>query len=236
MKMFPPLIAAVCAILCTSGLPAQDAAVLPLDKRPTYQTLTAAGFKLLNPNPARGNSLQTTGYDMEPRRILFGLGEARSAPFDIDGNGSVGFQAHELTPPGPHYPPALPVQDSTPVWALNLGCNYPDLAAARNALASVEKMLKVDIAKVDAWILHKLWESAPTLKLDATVPDATTEVFLYYQTKNETRGEGEEIRLTFQIQWNAPPSPIPQPGMARPPRPMVVPPQPSQRPQSAQPR
>ncbi|RYD62975.1 MAG: hypothetical protein EOP83_13255 [Verrucomicrobiaceae bacterium] len=207
---------------------AQEAAVLPLDKRPTYQTLTAAGFKLRNSNAGRANPLQTTGYNADPCRILFGLGESRSTPFDFDENGSVGFQQHELTPPGPHYPPVLPVQNSTPVWTLNLGCNYPDLAAARNALASMEKMLKVDIPKVDAWIQHKLWESASALKLDATIPDATTDVFLYYQPKDETRGAKEEIRLTFQIQWNAPPSPIPQPGMARPPRPHVQPGQPAQ--------
>jgi len=239
MKMFSSLITATCAVLCASGLAAQEAAVLPLDKRPTYQTLTAAGFKLLNPDPAYGNPLRVTDYQTEPCRVLLGLGEARSLPFEIDRNGGVEFTWHELTPPGTHYPPALPVQDTTPILVLSFDSRYPDLPAARAALASVEKMLKIDMAKVDAWIQHKFWESAPTLKLDATVPHATTQIELYYQTKDETRGIDAESRLIFHFRWNAPQAPELQPGMqpgARPPRGRVVPPQPNQQAQPVQPR
>ncbi|HEY1123604.1 MAG TPA: hypothetical protein VGE67_18445 [Haloferula sp.] len=239
MKILSPPIVIACAILCAPLLMAQEAAVLPLDKRPTYQTLTAAGFKLLNPDPKYGDPLQNTSYRAEPCRFVLGLGEARSTPFEMNESSGVGFQKHELTPPGTHYPPTLPVQDSTPVWTLSFAGNYPDLVAARAALASMEKMLKVDMAKVDAWIQYKLWESAPALKLNATVPDATTEAFLYYQPKDEKRGVEEEIRLTFQFVWNAPPAPAPQPGLQSAPRsglpPGVRPPRPRGQPAQPQP-
>jgi hypothetical protein len=239
MNLLSPLITAACALLGTSGLTAQEPAVLPLDKRPTYQTLTAAGFKLLNPDANYGNPLQTTHYRSEPCRFLLGMGEARSAPFEIRENVGVGFQGHELTPPGTHYPPALPVQDPTPIKSLSFDCRYPDLAAARAALASVEKMLKIDMAKVDAWIQHQLWESAPGLKLAATLPDAKAEIQLIYQPEDKARGQSTDCRLCFQFQWNAPPAPGTQPGesrpRARPPRQRMepAPPQPGQ---SSQPR
>lgn len=240
MKMFSPLISAACAVLYASGIAAQEANVLPLDKRPTYQTLTAAGFKLLNPDPSYGNTLQTTRYRSEPCRILLRMGEARSAALDLSDNNGIEFLKHELTAPGTHYPPALPVQDSTPVWSLSFTCQYPDLEAARAALASVEKPLKVDMIKVDAWIQNKFWESAPVLKLDGTIPDAATEIQLYYQPKDEASGTAAETNLIFKFQWNSPHTPERQSGSLRggqrSPRPMIVPPQPGQQSQPGQPR
>lgn len=235
MNLLSPLITAACAILCISGLAAQEPAVLPIDKRPTYQTLTAAGFKLLNPDARYGNPLEATGYSTEPCRFLLGIGDARSTPIEIRDSVGVGFQKHELTPPGTHYPPALPIQDATPISSLHFDCQYPDLAAARAALASMEKMLKIDMAKVDAWIQHEFWESAPSLKLTATAPDATVDVQLVYHPKDQaggqpTGGQQTDCRLIIQFVWNAPPPPGGQPGGARPPRERKVPqaPQPGQ--------
>ena len=236
MKVFSPLITAACAVLCASGLAAQEAAVLPLDKRPNYQTLTTAGFKLLNRDPRPFNQMQAVDYPTEPCRILLGLGETRSASFQIHGEGNVEFQRHELTPPGTTYPPALPVQDATPVWALGFDCSYPDLPSARAALASMEKMLKVDMTKVDAWIQHQLWESAPALKLVATVPDANADIELCYQPEDQANGQATDCRICFRFRWNAPPAPNPLRGAARPPRPMVRPPQPNQQAQPVPPQ
>jgi len=230
MNLLSPLITAACALLCASSLTAQEPAVLPLDKRPTYQTLTAAGFKLLNPDPRYGDPLQATSYRTEPCRFLLGMDEARSVPFEISENGGVGFQKHELTPPGTRYPPALPVQDATPIKSLSFDCTYPDLASARAALASMEKMLKIDLTKVDAWIEHKLWESAPVLKLTATVPDAEAQIQLLYQEEDQARGQQAACRLIFQFGWNAtPPPPGGQPGV-RPPRERKLPPNPQTQP------
>ena len=235
MKRLSPLITAACAILCASRLTAQEPAVLPLDKRPTYQTLTAAGFKLLNPDAKYGSPLEATSYRTEPCRFLLGLGEARSAPLELKDNGGVGFQKHELSPPGTHYPPTLPVQDATPVKSLSFDCTYADLAAARAALASMEKMFKIDMPKVDAWIEHKLWESAPVLKLAATVPDAEAQIQLLYQEEGQARGQQAACRLIFQFGWNATPPPGGQPGV-RPPRERKLPPSPqTQPPPPAQP-
>ncbi|MEK7951113.1 hypothetical protein [Luteolibacter soli] len=234
MKLFPPLITAACAVLCISSLSAQEPPVLSLDKRPTYQTLTAAGFKLLNRDPSYGNQLQATEYSVEAGRFLLNAGDSRSIPFESDDVG-VGFAKHELTPPGAHYPPALPVQDSTPISRFSFSCTYPDLAAARAALASLEKPLQLDMTKVDAWIQHRLWESAPGLKLAATVPDAKATVSLYYQPEDQGNGRKVETRLSFQFQWNVLPPKEGQPGGARPPRLRTIPPPQGQQGQPAQP-
>lgn len=91
-------------------------------------------------------------------------------------------------------------------------CKYPDLAAARAALASVEKMLKLDMAKVDAWIQHELWESASVLKLTAAVPDAEAHVELLYRAGllGQTPPRESDCRLIFHFRWDAPPAPTPQ--------------------------
>jgi hypothetical protein len=226
MNPLSSLITAACALLCTAGLTAQEPAVLPLDKRPTYHTLTAAGFKLLNPDAKYGSPLEATSYRTEPCRFLLGMGEARSAPLELKNNGGAGFQKNELSPPGTHYPPALPVQDATPIKSLSFDCTYPDLATARAALASMEKMFKIDMPKVDAWIEHKLWESASVLKLTATVPDAEAQIQLLYQEEDQARGQQAACRLIFHFGWNAPPPPGGQPGGARRPRERMLPPNP----------
>jgi hypothetical protein len=196
---------------------AADEASLDLSKPPTFGEMTKTGMKFPIPNwlgelarVARSDRPSQAGnppglnrgprtLEMEAEPLTFALRQGDRNGESITWKSvQCRFSPAEQVDPGKHYPPKLPITDTSHISSITLTAAGDPAVLLKQAAATV-KVLGITDPKLETWVASELWKNAPNFQ--NAYEDQVPRVRLYLGVDQR---EGPVPQGSFQItiDWN----------------------------------
>lgn len=186
-------------LLVVSTLTAEEArsAVLQIDSRPTFQSLTAANIRFLNPERPTDLIPTQDGLRLysEPISLVLTVRGTKSEPVLFDQVYAT-FLPSVLQQPGRYYPPKLPVDPDTLLSGISLTTDVPlDLlpSIARN----LSETLGLEWKALSIWIENELWNQTERITVEGAIPNGVAQLSAWMPKRRN-----EELRLDLTLIWN----------------------------------
>ncbi len=174
----------------------EETEALRIGEAPTLGDLTAANFKLLNPDrqfdrrPQKSLSLKA-----EPITLILKVSKGESKAIRFDQIQAV-FRQDDFNDPGKYYPPKHPVDAGTPISSIDL-ITTVDADQMPSVATDLGNVLGIELEKLNAWIGNRLWEETEGIELRGAAPNTIIE---FYVGKQKDQKQKFVIRLS--LRWN----------------------------------